>query len=50
MFCYDGEWYVIKFLAHVIAYRDYVGKEAHEQKLLVVDAKHGQSVKSVAKL
>ena len=42
-------WYVIKFLAHVIAYRDYVGKEAHEQKLLVVTAKHGQSVKSIAK-
>ncbi len=42
-------WYVIKFLAHVIAYRDYIGKEAHEQKLLVVVSKHGQSVKSVAK-
>lgn len=42
-------WYVIKFLAHIIAYQDYVGKEAHEQKLLAIPAKSGQSVKSISK-
>ena len=42
-------WYVIKFLAHIIAYQDYVGKEAHEKKLLAIPAKSGQSVKSISK-
>lgn len=42
-------WYVIKFLAHKIAYEHEVGKRATEQKLIVIAAKSGQSVKSIAK-
>ena len=42
-------WYVIKFLAHKIAFEKEVGKKKHEQKLLVVEAKSGQTVKQIAK-
>ncbi len=42
-------WYVIKFLAHKIAFEQAVGKVPHNQKLLTIEAKSGQSVKQLAK-
>ena len=42
-------WYVIKFLAHKIAYQNEVGKQSHDKKLLVITAKAGQTVKNIAK-
>lgn len=42
-------WYVIKFLAHKVAFEQEVGKKQHNQKLLVVAAKSGQTVKQIAK-
>jgi len=42
-------WYVIKFLAHKIAFEQEIGTKAHKQKLLIVTAKGGQTVKQIAK-
>ena len=42
-------WYVIKFLAHKVAFEQEVGKKEHQQKLLIVQAKPGQTVKQIAK-
>ena len=42
-------WYVIKFLAHKVAFEQEIGKKAQDQKLLIVVAKSGQTVKHIAK-
>lgn len=47
----DGNthWYFLKFLAHYIAYKDYVNKEKHELMLVVDENQSGKSIKQIAR-
>ncbi len=45
----NTHWYVLKFLAHMVAFRDYVGKETPKTTLVIDTQVSGKTVKHIIK-